>query len=160
MPLRDQSIRNANRFCRLIILGFFLVAGCQPGLTDPEAPPEVPPSAVAESSPSQGAITQMPPSPSTPMASGLESLIKKAKEDLAQRLSISVTQINLVEAMEAEWSDSSLDCPQPGMDYLQVITPGYRILLKASGQTYEYHSNRDAYVIYCENSNPPGLPKP
>jgi len=96
----------------------------------------------------------------SPAVSGTERLIEMAKEDLAQRLSIPITQINLVEITEVEWSDSSLDCPQPGMAYLQVITPGYRILLEASGMQHEYHSNRDAYVVYCDNSNPPALPKP
>ena len=96
----------------------------------------------------------MTPSLPAPADAGLQSLIETAKEDLAQRLSISVTLISLVEAMEVEWSDSSLDCPQPGMDYLQVLTPGYRILLEANTQVYEYHSNRDAYFIYCENPNP------
>ncbi len=96
----------------------------------------------------------------TPTDAGLQNLIEKAKEDLAQRLSMSVTQINLVEATEAEWSDSSLGCPQPGMDYLQVITPGYLILLEVNAQTYEYHSNRDTYFVYCENSGPPIIPKP
>ena len=97
---------------------------------------------------------QVTPSLPAPVNSGLQGLIERAKEDLAQRLSISVTQISLVEAAEVEWSDSSLDCPQPGMDYLQVITPGYRILLEAGGQEYAYHSNRDAYFVYCENPNP------
>ena len=102
-------------------------------------------------------MTSFPPTPADP---GLQNLIKKAKEDLAQRLSISMAQINLVEMTEVEWSDSSLGCPQPGMDYLQVITPGYLILLEANAQTYEYHSNRDTYFVLCENSNPPSLPKP
>ena len=110
--------------------------------------------------PTEGDATQMNPSLPTPADVGLQSLIEKAKIDLAQRLSISVAQINLVEATEVEWSDSSLGCPQPGFDYLQVITPGYLILLEVNAQTYEYHSNRDAYFVYCENSSPPSLPKP
>ena len=96
----------------------------------------------------------------TPSDAGSQGLIEKAKEDLAQRLSISRIQINLVEMTEVEWSDSSLGCPQPGMDYLQVITPGYLILLGVDAQRYEYHSNRDTYFVLCENSGPPSLPKP
>ena len=102
----------------------------------------------------------MNPSLPTPADPGLQSLVEKAKEDLAQRLSISVTQINLVELTEVEWSDSSLGCPQPGMDYLQVITPGYLIRLEVNAQIYEYHSNRDTYFVYCENQSPPSIPKP
>jgi hypothetical protein len=110
-------------------------------------------------SPTEG-DTQMTPSLPTPADPGLQSLIEKAKEDLAQRLAISVTQINLVEVAEVEWSDSSLGCPQAGMDYLQVITPGHLIRLEVNAQLYEYHSNRDTYFVYCENQNPPIIPKP
>jgi len=96
----------------------------------------------------------------TPSDLALQGLIQKTKEDLAQRLSISTAQISLVEATEVEWSDSSLGCPQPDMAYLEVITPGYRILLQANTMLYEYHSNRDAYFVYCENQVPPFIPKP
>ena len=102
----------------------------------------------------------MTPTPSFPATPNLQNLIEKAKEDLAQRLSIPITQITLVEATEAEWSDSSLGCPQPDMFYLQVITPGYLILLEVNGIQYEYHSNRNVSVVYCDNTSPPILPKP
>jgi len=111
-------------------------------------------------SPTQGEATQMNPSLSTPADPISQRLIEKAKADLAQRLSISAPQISLVEVAQVEWSDSSLGCPQPGMDYLQVITPGYLIRLEAAGQEYEYHSNRDTYFVLCENSSPPDLLKP
>ena len=75
--------------------------------------------------PTQGDKPQMNPSLPTPSASGLEGLIEKAKEDLAQRLSIPISDISLVEAKAVIWSDSSIGCPQPGMMYAQVLTPGY-----------------------------------
>ena len=96
--------------------------------------------------------------PSMPVNSDIQNLIESARQDLAERLAISMTNISLVEVKEVEWSDSSLGCPQPGMEYLQVITPGYLIRLEANGIQYEYHSNRDTYVVYCENMN--SLPKP
>jgi hypothetical protein len=134
-------------------------------VADPNAPDDMTPSpsdstATALIPPQPGDPTPMKPSLSTAATSGLEGVIRMAREDLAQRLAVSEDQINVVETVEVEWSDSSLDCPQPGMEYLQVITPGYRIVLEASGSQYEYHSNRDAYVVYCENISPPTLPKP
>ena len=148
----------------IALLGVIVSGGCQVNSTDAEVPvetPATPPlSTPLPEAPTQGAITPMALTPSTPAASGLQNLIEKAKGDLAQRLSISADQISFVEATEVEWSDSSLDCPQPEMAYLPVITPGYRILLEARGQSYEYHSNRDAYVIYCDNPGSPFLPKP
>lgn len=139
------------RFITLWILIFSV--GCQANSIDTETPLDNISSPAAP--PNQGDTTQMTPSLPTPADAGLQSLIDKAIADLAQRLSIPAAQISLLEATEVEWSDSSLDCPQPGMAYLQVITPGYRILLEANTQVYEYHSNRVAYVIYCENPTPP-----
>jgi hypothetical protein len=87
--------------------------------------------------------------PATNTPPGPQELVEKAKEDLAKRLTITVAQIRLVETTEVEWSDSSLGCPQPGMSYAQVLTPGYRVLLEADGKRHEYHSNRANYVVYC-----------
>ena len=113
----------------------------------------------AHVSPTQG-DSQMTPSLPAPAGPDLQNLIERTKEDLANRLAILVDEIDLVEVTEVEWSDSSLDCPQPGMEYLQVLTPGYRILLDVNGQMYEYHSNRDSYFVYCENPDSPVIPKP
>lgn len=71
-----------------------------------------------------------------------------AVADLAGRLGIAPTAITVREVLEAEWPDASLGCPQPEMMYAQVITYGQRILLEASGRTYEYHAAR-GYVILC-----------
>ena len=96
----------------------------------------------------------------SPIPSGLEFLIEKAKEDLTHKLSIQTTQINVLDAREVMWSDSSLGCPQPGMVYSQVLTPGYLILLEANNKEYEYHAGKGSDVIYCENPSPPvpGMP--
>lgn len=97
----------------------------------------------------------MTPSLTIPADAGLQNLIDKAVADLAQRLSIPAAQIKLVEAAPVVWPDSSLGCPQKGMVYAQVLTPGYLIRLKASNQEFEYHASKGTYVIYCENPNPP-----
>lgn len=93
--------------------------------------------------------------PSIPFASNLQNLTKKATEDLAQRLSIPVAQIQLVEARDVIWTDSSLGCPQPGMAYADVLTPGYLILLNVNGQSYEYHAGKNSNVFHCSDPLPP-----
>jgi hypothetical protein len=136
-----------------LILGVILLPACSQGIPAPSQDEST-------SLPTEGSIEQMTPTHSTPEDAHLQSLIESTKVDLANRVAITTDKISLVEITEVEWSDSSLDCPQPGMDYLQVITPGYRILLEAGGQSYEYHTNRDAYFVYCENKVPPLIPKP
>jgi hypothetical protein len=45
--------------------------------------------------------------------------------DVASRhLSVPSSELKIVRIEPVEWRDSSLGCPQPGMEYLQVITPG------------------------------------
>jgi hypothetical protein len=102
----------------------------------------------------------MTPTPSTPSDINLQILIDKAKEDLARRLSISAAQIDLVEAADVMWSNSSLGCPQKGMVYADVLTPGYLIVLSVNSEEYEYHTSKGTEMVYCENPNPPvpGMP--
>ena len=102
--------------------------------------------------PTQGDIPQMNPLLPTPFAPGLEGLIEKAKEDLAQRLSIETSDIILVDAKEVVWSDGSLGCPQPGMMNIQVLTPGYFIQLEVKGKFYIYHTNKSDRIILCKNA--------
>jgi hypothetical protein len=81
---------------------------------------------------------------------GLEALIHLAQEDLAQRLSIPIEQIEVLEARSVVWPDSSLGCPQPGMRYKQVPQDGSLIKLAVDGGVYEYHSGGGREPFLCE----------
>ena len=83
--------------------------------------------------------------------------VVQAKEDLARRLSIHPTEIKLHKFEAVTWPDSSLGCPKPGMAYLDVLTPGYLLILYAKGIAFEYHASRGEQVVYCSN---PGDPIP
>jgi hypothetical protein len=44
----------------------------------------------------------------------------------------------LIRSVEAvDFSDSSLGCPQPGMAYLQVITPGFKVIAELAGSSFD-----------------------
>ncbi len=73
-------------------------------------------------------------------------IVDIAKKDLAQRLNISTEQVQLIKQEKVDWPDTSLGYPQEGMMYAQVITPGFRITLKAGGKLYEYHSDYKSVV--------------
>jgi hypothetical protein len=95
----------------------------------------------------------------TPSVPGMQSLIEKIKEDLAKRLSITMAEIKVLESSEVVWPDSSLGCPQKGMAYLQVLTPGYLILLEYANHQYEYHAGLSQDYMYCTNPTAP-IPSP
>jgi hypothetical protein len=81
-------------------------------------------------------------------------LLEALLADLAERLAISVDQITVVHAQAVEWSDGSLGCPQPDMMYIQVITPGFRVILLAKDQLFDYHTDTRTHFILC---NPDGV---
>ncbi|MGA9349783.1 MAG: hypothetical protein WBW48_13395 [Anaerolineae bacterium] len=94
--------------------------------------------------------TLIPTTVETP--AGSETAIALAKEDLAGRLGVALEKITALEVEAVEWPDTSLGCPQPGRMYAQVITPGYRIILKVGGERYEYHSdNEGRQLVLCQD---------
>jgi hypothetical protein len=83
--------------------------------------------------------------------SSLNGLIEQGRTDLAQRLGVSVDEIAIKEVKAVEWKDASLGCPTRGVNYVQVVTPGYRIVLEAKGQTYDYRTD-GRRIFLCERS--------
>jgi hypothetical protein len=68
---------------------------------------------------------------------------ERAIAALADELHVRRDRI-LVDTVQAlNWPDSSIGCPKPGMAYLQVVTPGYRVILRAEGQIYTVHEAGD-----------------
>ena len=123
----------------LAILALFtaLAAGCSPSSPTATARP---PDNVA-------------PPASTPPADSA-AIIDLASDDLAQTLSLAPNAIEVVSVEAIDWPDGSLGCPQPGMAYAQVITPGLRITFQAEGWTYTYHADLAGQVVLCSQAGP------
>ncbi len=62
-----------------------------------------------------------------------------AVHDLAAKLGIDASNINVAECGVAMWRDASLGMPEPGRMYAQVLTEGFCVVLEAAGKKYEYH---------------------
>lgn len=77
-------------------------------------------------------------------------LVDLAKADLSRRKGLSLEGIRLVSLEEVDWANGSLGFPKPGMVYIQVIIPGYRLLLSDGVQTYEYHTDRGQRIEHGE----------
>ena len=142
-----------------VIIGIFtlFIVGCSPIITTDNKNEATIPTLEPRpgSIPQQGDPLKMTPTVPPPTNPAMQSLIEKAKEDLAQRLSISTNQIDILEAASVIWPDSSLGCPQKGMAYAEVLTPGYLIVLTTGNDEYEYHTSTGTEVIYCANPTPP-----
>lgn len=81
-------------------------------------------------------------------------MAEKAREHLVKKIKLPSEQISVFSIQKVTWPDASLGCPQEGMSYAQVETPGYMILLEAGGQTYNYHTDATENVILCDARAP------
>lgn len=88
-------------------------------------------------------------------ANTLERLTNLVVQDLAKRQSLDAAQITIQSREAVQWSDSALGCPAPGFAYLQVITPGYKIVLEAEGNVYNYHTGRGDSFVLCGKDGTP-----
>lgn len=75
-----------------------------------------------------------------------------ALEVVAGHLSVEKSELELVHIEPVEWRDSSIGCPDPGMDYPQVITPGHFALVRdAKGMTHRVHM-AGGHGIVCDQA--------
>ena len=98
--------------------------------------------------------TQTPPVTSVPPDPAVQEVVLQTQAQLAQKLGIEADDIFQFSIEAVEWPDASLGCPQTGMTYAQVITPGYKILLEANGQVYSFHTDETSHVILCGARGP------
>jgi hypothetical protein len=89
---------------------------------------------------------------SSPAADGSRAVVAAALADAATHLGLGANDVRVQQVVPREWPDSSLGCPSPGAMYLQVITPGYLVVVVGGGKTLEYHANMDGHVVLCSET--------
>lgn len=94
------------------------------------------------------------------MTMNSEQAVIKAKQTLSQSLSVDEAQLSVQEVTSVQWPDSSLGCPQPGMMYAQVITDGYKVLLKLKNTVYPVHVGGNRAVLCVPDPLADRLDKP
>ena len=71
-----------------------------------------------------------------------ESAVERAKQDLADRLKISESDITEGDVAKVDFPDMSLGAPANGEMSAQMISTGWRISLNAKGKDYEYRADK------------------
>ena len=82
------------------------------------------------------------------MAQSKDEATQKARQDLAQRLGISESDIETQTVDDAEFPDMALGASVADEMSGQMITPGWRIRLRANGQPVEYRANQHQLRLY------------
>ena len=80
-----------------------------------------------------------------------DSAIAAAKSDLAERLGISESEIDIAGVKDQDFPDMALGSPEKGEMSGQMISSGWEIRLNADGKTYDYRA--DKYQLRLHNFN-------
>lgn len=84
-----------------------------------------------------------------------DAAVELARSTLAREIGCAAADVALIDAEAVDWSDSALGCPQPGMMYMQMITPGYRVTLEHAGRRYQVHTDAGQHAVRCDQVKPP-----
>ncbi|GAB4212273.1 MAG: hypothetical protein OHK0022_47890 [Roseiflexaceae bacterium] len=162
-------MRKPYLICVLVVLA---LAGCgraesptagggTSGLPATSTPiPTSAPTAVPSPAPTPDQTPTQPPVAPTDAAASQpdKELVQAARDELATHLGVTPEQLTLQSASAQEWPDSALGCPGADAVYLQVITPGYKIVFTQGTRQYAVHTaqNKEEMVL-CTNDQPVNL---
>jgi hypothetical protein len=107
-------------------------AGPAPG--DPvQALPTQPPSA--------------PPRATTAVVPG--DVIERLRNEAARHAGVPIDSVSVLESEAVTWPDSAFGCSGPQESTLQVLTPGFRVVLRAGDRRLEYRGDRRGHFSLC-----------
>ena len=88
------------------------------------------------------------------MSSIDSAILIKARSDLARRLGLDENEVAEGHVAQTDFPDASLGAPVEDEMSAQMITPGWRIHLKAGGDSYEYRATaRQLRLVNFEGRN-------
>ncbi len=133
-----------------------LAAACVPPTAEPATPQ--PPTAPAVASPTARpssplptptatVVIESPPSQVEPTIPGPAAIVEAAVEFAAVELGVDPASIQVVSVDAVEWNNSCLGVEKPNQMCLEVITPGYRVLLNVEGKEVAVHTNQAGSVM-------------
>ena len=121
-------------------------SGASPAASLPVRPSQsldLPPTAPASNAPVTGEVPQ----------TTLDAVQRQLAQDVP---GVDLSAATVVSAEAVEWPDGSLGCPEPGMVYMQVITPGYQVVISIGGKEYDYRATDAGQVRLCAAPGPLG----
>jgi hypothetical protein len=126
-------------------------AGASPAVDSPSALPSP-----VSTRPSQVAPPKASFEPSAPVTGEVPpDVMDAARAELAKTVGVdAAASATVVDAEAVTWPDGSLGCPQPGMMYVQMVIPGYRIVFEVDGTQYDMRVGQGGAVTRCESGRP------
>lgn len=94
-------------------------------------------------------------------ATGADPITGEAPPDLvddvlaaaSEEANVPADELSVVRDESVEWPDASLDCPEEGQTYAQVVTPGYWIEVDTGDGVLDYRADDAGNFRLCEGSS-------
>lgn len=130
--------------CVLLVI---MLSACN-SFTPPNEFPPAPTATIGVKLPIE--VTKAPNPPATAVSGGgYPQAAFKARDALASKLGISADQITIINVEPVDWPDSCLGVSTPGIMCAMMVTPGYRIILRANTSDYEYHTDQGDNIVFA-----------
>lgn len=94
---------------------------------------------------------------STSVPTSLPHPVKLVRQDLAERLRVASSSIEVVQMKEVVWPDTCLGLPAPEL-CAPGETPGYQVILRVLKQEYRYHTDRGETFRFAGPGDVPQRP--
>lgn len=103
-------------------------------------------------------VTTLPPIITPLPADGdvMPRFILAARQALAARLNLNFDQVVVVSIKAVDWPNACLGLPEANEMCAQVITPGYRVMLRVNNQEYEVRTGSSTSVVRIAPQAPAG----
>ena len=80
-----------------------------------------------------------------------------ARQTVATFLQLPLDEVTPVITESKSFGDASLGCPQAGMSYAQVVTPGHQVIVEADGRRFDVRVAGGAGRICRQPRGGPGI---
>jgi len=97
---------------------------------------------------------------STAQPGALPEAVQSAVQRLVETQNVAREEVEVVEYEQVEWRDSCLGLADAGEMCMQVITPGWRVVLESGGKQYVYHTDQTGASIRLQSAPAPDKSKP
>jgi hypothetical protein len=93
----------------------------------------------------------LPPSTTAPAGTLSDAVLATIVADAAAATGVDPATVTVVSAKPVTWMDGSLGCPKPGVMYTQSVVPGFRVIVRAGDQKFDYRVGRGGTAKRCDS---------
>jgi hypothetical protein len=97
------------------------------------------------------ALPAQPPSVAPPAKAAVApgDVIEHLRNEAARQAGVPLDSVSVLESEAVTWPDSGFGCSGPQENTLQVLTPGFRVVMQAGDRRLEYRGDRRGHFSLC-----------